>query len=29
MKIQVTEKKVHIPENVRAYAEKKVGKLAR
>ena len=29
MKIQITEKKVQIPENVRAYAEKKVGKLAR
>ncbi len=29
MKIQVTEKKVQIPENVRAYADKKVSKLAR
>lgn len=29
MKIQVTEKKVNIPHNVKAYAEKKVGKLER
>ena len=29
MKIQITEKKVHIPDNARAYAEKKVGKLDR
>ncbi len=29
MKIQLTEKKVQIPDNVRAYAEKKVSKLSR
>ena len=29
MKLQITEKKISLPENVHAYAEKKVGKLER